>query len=276
MTELELAQISLLEKETRALTVAFVNEKGGVGKTTTTLNVAYWLSKLGFKVLVIDLSAQGSYTKQRGYVPKDLQEAGKTISFAFSEGIPLKRFIIKGKYSHPDFIPASKRVAKVNPNEQYLQLREMIAPLIEQYHFILIDSPPEIEHLIMKSMAAADSLLIPVEPDDLSVDGLADLIATAQEVRRDLNPTLALGGVLPTQVMDYAHDREFLKQIEAVKQIGADVLPPIPFSTLFRRATKKRLPASHLYPEQTFAKRYKHVAELMITYNERTYDTRTR
>ncbi len=241
--------------------ITLVNEKGGVGKTTSTINLGAALRLQGQKVLLVDFDTQGSLTKYLGHEPKELEPQHRTIIFALTGQANISDIIIKGDI---DLIASSKETGRQNLSS-VLVLREVLATLGDRYDFILIDSPPVAEHLIAVALAAADEVLIPVEPDYLSIAGTGDLLETIEETRRNFNPNLKTLGILPTKAfMHHNNDKQYIEELYKLKEMNIPVFKPIPFSTKFRQAANLGKSAVELFPSFSGSERYNAIANYII------------
>ena len=211
-----------------AKTIAFVNQKGGVGKTTSCVNLGSCLQAVGARVLVCDFDPQGNATSGFGV---DKGAVFPTVYDVLISGAPVESAIVHTKYS--DVLPANKALAGASvemiPMErrEYL-LKEALAKVASQYDFILIDCPPSLELLTVNALCAAHSLLVPVQCEYYALEGLSDLLATVRLVKRGLNPRLRLEGVLLT--MFDSRTNLSLQVAEEVKrhfpgQVYATVIP---------------------------------------------------
>lgn len=181
-----------------AKTVAIVNQKGGVGKTTTCVNLAAALQALGKRVLVCDFDPQGNATSGLGV---DMATLNPSIYEVLINGAPIQKAVVSTKWC--DIIGSNKALAGATvelismPDRENL-LKKALAQLDEQYDYIFIDCPPSLELLTLNALCAAQFILIPVQCEYYALEGLSDLLTTMRIVKRSLNPGLSLMGVILT------------------------------------------------------------------------------
>lgn len=187
--------------------IAIANQKGGVGKTTTTSNLGIGLVKQGKKVLLIDADAQGSLTASLGYQEPD--SIDETLASIMADIINDKEIdVTRGILHHEegvDILPANielsgLEVSLVNVMSRELVMRQYIEMVKEEYDYILIDCMPSLGMITINAFACADSILIPVQAAYLPVKGLQQLIQSIGKVKRQINPKLAIEGILITMV----------------------------------------------------------------------------
>ena len=187
--------------------IAIANQKGGVGKTTTTVNLGIGLANEGKKVLLIDCDAQGSLTESLGYQePDKLDVTLSTLMQKSYEEQPIAKG--EGILHHNegvDLVPANielsgMETALVNIMSRERVLKNYIDSVKNEYDYVLIDCTPSLGMLTINSLVAADEVIIPVQAHYLPAKGLEQLVSTVSKVRRQINPDLKIGGILLTMV----------------------------------------------------------------------------
>jgi chromosome partitioning protein len=185
-----------------------VNQKGGVGKTTTAINLGAYLAQLGQRVLIVDLDPQANATSCLG-VDKHTVRGGTYE--AMLNGAPAAGFILHNAALKLSLLPSSPSLAGaevelVNEFGRELRLRKAIAALVERYDYILIDCPPSLSLLTVNGLtAAADGIIIPVQCEYLALEGLGQLMQTIQRVRAGISPELKIRGVVMTMFDSRTH-----------------------------------------------------------------------
>ena len=179
-------------------TIAVVNQKGGVGKTTTAVNLTAALKELGLNVLLIDFDPQANATSGFGI---DKRKAKHSIYDVIINNVPAADAVVSTKYG--DVLPSSANLAGAAVELLYTegrehQLNNVIAPIKDNYDLIFIDCPPSLEMLTLNSLAAADSILVPVQCEYYALEGLSDLMSTLRMVKKRINPQLEIFAVALT------------------------------------------------------------------------------
>ncbi len=178
--------------------IALANQKGGVGKTTTTINLGAYLSAGKRSVLIVDLDPQGNTSSGLGFRKEDLEH---DLYDVLVDGIAAHSIIQKTSVDGLSLLPASAVLAAaeielVSASRREYRLKDALADL--KYDYILIDCPPSLGILTLNGLTAANSLIIPVQAEFYALEGLGQLVQTVQRVRKALNPTLDLLGVVLT------------------------------------------------------------------------------
>ncbi|MBO1306348.1 ParA family protein [Enterococcus sp. 669A] len=180
--------------------ISVANQKGGVGKTTTTVNLGACLAFIGKKVLLIDSDAQGNATSGLGIRKPDVKE---DIYDVLVNEVPIKETIIQTERENLSIVPATLQLAGAEIELTSMMARESrlkgaLSDVTDDYDFILIDCPPSLGHLTINAFTASDAILIPVQCEYYALEGLSQLLNTVRLVQKHFNPELEIEGVLLT------------------------------------------------------------------------------
>jgi len=186
-----------------AKVICITNQKGGVGKTTTAVNLCYYLAKDKRKTLLVDFDPQGNATSGLGFDKNDPKSFKSTMTEVLLNTTELKDCIKHTKYKNYDLAPTTPELANAEVeiatlNKKFVRLRDAINSVRDQYDYIVIDLPPSLSLLTVNGMIAADYLLLPVQTEFYALEGVAQLLETMKLVKKQANPNLALLGVLAT------------------------------------------------------------------------------
>ena len=187
-----------------ATTIAIANQKGGVGKTTTAINLGCALAENGNRVLLIDSDPQANATSGLG-IPRG--SFRRNIYHALVLDEPLKNTILDTEFGPLQLVPSDKNLAgaeieMVEMERREFLLRVAIQPIKLDYDFLLIDCPPALGLLTVNALTAADSVLIPIQCEYYALEGVTELLDTVSRIRRSLNPGLTVAGLLMTMYDD--------------------------------------------------------------------------
>jgi chromosome partitioning protein len=211
--------------------IALANQKGGVAKTTTTLNLAVALKELGHEVLVVDLDPQGNLTMSQGMNPDEVE---RSMFDVLVRALPIEEVIHRAEVdiavSSIDLAGAELALSSMIGRERALQ--KALLPVRNRYDYILVDTPPSLGLLTINAMTAADGVIVPVQCEYLSLRGLVQLEGTLSMIRENLNPSVEIRGILPTMFDSRTvHARE---AIEMLKENFGDLV----FDTRIRKTVR--------------------------------------
>lgn len=214
--------------------IALANQKGGVGKTTSSINLAASLAVLEFKTLLVDADPQANATSGIGYDPREIKSS---IYECIINGIDPKEAILQTSTPNLDLIPAhidlvGAEIEMINLTDREHKMKEVFAKIKDQYDFIIIDCSPSLGLITINSLTAADSVIIPVQCEYFALEGLGKLLNTIKIVQARLNPELQIEGILLT--MYDVRLRLSNQVVEEVKTHFQDLV----FDTIIQRNTR--------------------------------------
>ena len=247
-------------------TIVIANQKGGVGKTTTTINLSASLASLGKKVLVIDMDPQGNTTSGLG-VEKD--EVENTVYELLLGECTLEECLQADMFENLSVLPSNVNLAGaeielIGVDEKEYLLKKALDPVKEQYDFIIIDCPPSLNMLTINSMCAGDTVLVPIQCEYYALEGLSQLMHTIELVTDRLNPELEMEGVVFT--MYDARTNLSLQVVENVKSnLDHNIYKSIiPRNVRLAEAPSHGLPITEYDSKSTGAEAYRMLAEEVI------------
>ena len=214
--------------------IALANQKGGVGKTTSSINLAASLAVLEFKTLLVDADPQANATSGIGYDPREIKSS---IYECIINGIDPKEAILETSTPNLDLLPAhidlvGAEIEMINLTDREHKMKEVFAKIKDQYDFIIIDCSPSLGLITINSLTAADSVIIPVQCEYFALEGLGKLLNTIKIVQARLNPELQIEGILLT--MYDVRLRLSNQVVEEVKTHFQDLV----FETIIQRNTR--------------------------------------
>lgn len=249
--------------------IAIANQKGGVGKTTTSISLASALSSLGKKVLLIDFDPQGNASRGVGV---DVATLKHSLVDVFLQNTPIKKLIRYTPMKSLSILPSSLQLANLEGNmaalggDAFYQLKEAIAPIRDAYDFIFIDCPPSLGYLSMTALTTCDSVIIPVQCEYFAMEAVAQILATINHVQHEMNPTLKIEGFLLTMYDSRTRlGTEISTEVRGLFKENT-FLSQIPRNISLAEASAKGMPI-HLYrPTSAGAEAYLQLAKEVLAH----------
>ncbi len=270
-TPLEVPQVVGAAGTDQTRIISVVNQKGGVGKTTTTINLGASLAELGRRVLLIDFDSQASMTTGLGIKTSQLREQYGSIWYLLNDPqAKVQDFILKSNVPGLDFIRghedlAAAEAAFVTEIAKEHKLRKILAPIVDQYDDILIDCSPSLGTLTINALTASNGVLIPMECEYFAVLGLSLVKKTIEKIREHTNPHLEIIGILATMFdRKTIHSREVLELIN--NEFPTELLDTIISRTIrFSESTVQGEPITSFASSSTGALSYRRLARELVS-----------
>ena len=228
--------------------IAIANQKGGVGKTTTTVNMSAAMGKLGRRVLMVDIDPQGNATSGLGVNKKDIRYSTYDLMIA---GAKFHEVVLQTPYENLDLLPSNIHLAGVEielveMEQRTYRLKQALAQARNEYDYIIIDCPPSLGLITLNAFATADAILVPIQCEYYALEGLSQLVATMRQVKRMYNNALDLEGVLLTM---------YDARLNLTNQVAAEVkrfFPNKVYKTVIPRNVRLSEAPSHGQPVQYY------------------------
>ncbi|MDP9092415.1 MAG: ParA family protein [Actinomycetota bacterium] len=257
-----------LDRHGPARIIALCNQKGGVGKTTSTINLGAALAELGRRVLLVDFDPQGALSVGLGVQPHQLDRTAYNL--LMERGTNIDDILLKTSVAGMDLLPSNidlsaAEVQLVGEVAREQTLARVLAPIVEDYDFVLIDCQPSLGLLTVNALTAAHGVIIPLECEFFSLRGVALLIDTVEKVQERLNPQLKLDGILATMYDGRTlHGREVFARV--VEAFGDQVFDTVISRTVrFPETTVAGEPITSWAPTSAGAQAYRNLAREVIS-----------
>ena len=249
-----------------ARVIAVANQKGGTGKSTTTLSLGAELAQLGQRILLVDLDPQGHLAEGFGIQAQGLEH---DLSEVLAGTLPVEG-VMRRVRPNLDLVPSNLKLAYLEPRlitqiSRENKLKNALTSVLSTYDIILIDCPPSLGILTVNAFSAAQEVLIPMAAEFFAMVGVGLLLETLGQMRAELNPGLGVVGIVPTRVNRTRHAQEVVEQ--AKEELGQTIrfFSPIPEAVAVRDASAAGIPVSEYQASSPAAKAYRTVAKELLS-----------
>ena len=247
--------------------IAIANQKGGVGKTTTSISLAGALSSLGKKVLLVDFDPQGNASRGVGV---DVASLKHSIVDVLLQSLPIEKIIRYTAMKSMSILPSSLQLANIESNlmslgeDAFYQLKNVLEPVKAKYDYILIDCPPSLGYLSMTALTTCDSVIIPVQCEYFAMEAVAQVLATINHVQKDMNKRLKIEGFLLTMYDSRTRlGTEVSSEIRGLFKENT-FYTQIPRNISLAEASARGLPVSLYRPSSSGAEAYLQLAKEVL------------
>lgn len=254
--------------------IAIANQKGGVGKTTTTINLSSCLAELGQKVLVVDIDPQGNTTSGLGVDKEGLDQTVYQLMIGECE---VGDCLIHTEFERLDVLPSNVNLAGaeidlIGIEDREFILKKALEAYKKKYDFVILDCPPSLNMLTVNAMTAADTVLVPIQCEYYALEGLSQLMHTINLVQKRLNPDLEMEGVVFTM-----YDARTNLSLQVVENVKANLKQTIyktiiPRNVRLAEAPSHGLPINYYDPKSAGAESYRLLAEEVIHRGEEDWN----
>ena len=250
------------------MVITFINIKGGVGKTTSIVNISASLASLGKKVLILDADPNSSATKYLA-MDQEVAESGKSMMALLEKELPdIKSMILKTEYKNLDIVGCTDDFERFRREADLLTFSDFIDPVLSEYDYIMIDTHGTIDNIMFNALNASDFYMLPLFAEADSFDGFVYMVKQANRVKKKMNRKLENLGVLICNYRPKSATHKAFRQtiVDACEQIGFNYCGEVPFGEMVSASSADRMPLIHYRETQRSPAREKYLqlAKLLV------------